>query len=63
MNIIETVEALLHSFDVPVQRVYINHHNLDWLLKNLGSRNSENPRYNEVMKMLHKIHDQKLYLS
>lgn len=63
MNILETLEVLLHSFDVPSQRCYMNRHNVEWLIKNLASRNKENNRYNEVMDMLQKIHDQKLYLS
>ena len=34
-----------NKFDVPVQRKHPNKNNLQWLFRNLGIRNSENPKY------------------
>lgn len=38
-----------NKFDVPVQRKQPNKNNLMWLSRNLGIRNSGNPKYEVAM--------------
>lgn len=49
--------------NIPSYRISFSKKNVQWLLKNLGVRNSEHPQYNEAMESLKAIKDNKAYLN
>ena len=52
----QRLEKLLWKFDLPEHRKMITTvHNLRWLLRNLGVRNSENPKFDETISLIKKM--------
>lgn len=52
------LEKLIHDMDLPFNRKsYLNPTKLKWLQKNMGDRNSNNPYYQEAMKLVEKLID------
>lgn len=57
------LEYLLKGFDVPFYRKTLNKNNLIWLDKNLGKRNNENPKFEEVSDLIKNCLKEKNYNS
>lgn len=51
-EVTQKLESLLRKMDIPSNRKHINLNNLKWLNRNLGIRNSNNPKFEEAMNLI-----------
>lgn len=63
VNIVNKLQQVLKSFNIPFYRLTFNKNNLVWLQKNLKKKNSKNSNYEIAKQLIDDCLSQRLYKS
>lgn len=62
-NIVDKLQQVLKTLDIPFYRLTFNKNNLVWLQKNLKKKNSKNSNYETAKQLIDDCLNQRLYKS